>query len=57
MHSYLISVDPDDTVLVQVDNQLRDEAGDEYRPRGENNEKTIQGEIIRDAIIVEMWLD
>ncbi|XP_039129079.1 putative nuclease HARBI1 [Dioscorea cayenensis subsp. rotundata] len=54
LHNYLMGVDPDEALITQVDNEIRDEAGDEYRASGENNEETIQGEIIRDEIAVEM---
>ncbi|XP_039135853.1 putative nuclease HARBI1 [Dioscorea cayenensis subsp. rotundata] len=57
LHNYLMGVDPDETLIAQVDDELRDVAGEEHRASGENNEETIQGEIIRDAIAMEMWQD
>lgn len=52
-----MGLDPDEALLAQVDNELPDEAGEECHASGENNEETIQGEIIRDEIAVEIWLD
>ncbi|XP_039134177.1 uncharacterized protein LOC120271560 [Dioscorea cayenensis subsp. rotundata] len=55
LHNYLMGVDPDDILIAQVDNELSDEVQDEHDGTGENSEETIAGEIIRDAIAVEMW--
>ena len=57
LHNYLMGIDPDDTILAQVDNELRDEAGEECHVSGENNEETIREGIIRDAIAAETWLN
>ncbi|XP_039134372.1 putative nuclease HARBI1 [Dioscorea cayenensis subsp. rotundata] len=55
LHNYLMGVDPDDILIAQVDNELSDEVQDEHDGTGENSEETIAGEIIRDAIAVEMY--
>ena len=39
-----MGVDPNDTLLAQVDNKLRDETQEEHQSSGENNEEIIQGD-------------
>ena len=56
-YNYLISVDLDDALLAQVNNRLEDEAHEEHHRSEENNEETTKGEIIRDAIAAEMWVN
>ena len=56
-HNYLMCVDPDDTMLAQVDNELVDKAHEEHHVSWESNEETIEGAIIRDAIAAKMWLN
>ena len=57
LHNYLMGVDPDETILAQVDNELKDASQEEHHASGENNEETIQGEIIRNTISAEMWVN
>ena len=52
-----MGVDPDETILAQVDNELKDASQEEHHASGENNEETIQGEIIRNTISAEMWVN
>ena len=49
-----MGVDPDKTILAQVDNEVRDASQEEHHASGENNEETIQEEIIRNTILAEM---
>ena len=56
LYNYLMDVDPNDTILTQVDNELRQEVQDKHQGSRDNNEETIQGKIIRDDIEVEIWI-
>ena len=49
--------DSDDTILVQVDKELRDEVQEEHHDSWKNNEEIIQEEIIRDVIMAKMWIN
>lgn len=49
-----MSIDSNDVILAQVDNELEEEAHEKHHRSGENNEETIQGEIIRDAIAIKI---
>ncbi|XP_065865652.1 protein ALP1-like isoform X2 [Euphorbia lathyris] len=59
LHNYMIGVDPNDAILEQVDEEILNwnNSEDEQHNARENNEETRQGEIVRDLIAADMWVD
>ncbi|XP_016490534.2 uncharacterized protein LOC107810288 [Nicotiana tabacum] len=59
LHNYLRGVDPDDWLLAEVDAELVNDTNVLEEPSNskESNEEFKKGELIRDHIATNMWLD
>ena len=58
LHNYLMSADPDDSLIDEVDHELNVGPTEQeyYAPRNEN-EDAARGEQLRDSIANDMWID
>ncbi|KAK4275501.1 hypothetical protein QN277_018572 [Acacia crassicarpa] len=58
LHNYLMTVEPGEELIRQVDNELagEDHSYEDSAPRGDRSE-AARGELIRDAIAQQMWTD
>lgn len=59
LHNYLMEVDPDQTLIDEVDREIINESPPEegiHAPRNDN-EDAARGEYLRDSITASMWTD
>lgn len=59
LHNYLMSIDPDEELIAEVDAELANQnvPHDNYRATGSDNEEAAQGELIIDDLANQMWTD
>ncbi|GKV29285.1 hypothetical protein SLEP1_g38222 [Rubroshorea leprosula] len=56
IHIFLIGVDPDEELIVEVDMELRNQENlQQTRTSREEEEDASRGEMLRDVIVVDMW--
>ncbi|XP_028768055.1 uncharacterized protein LOC114725688 [Neltuma alba] len=59
LHNYLMSIDPNEDLIEEVDRELatQSESDNNNHERHGDNDEAVQGQLIRDTIANEMWID
>lgn len=59
LHNYLMSIDPDEDLIAEVDAELANQnvSQDNYQGRRSDSEEVVQGELLRDSLANQMWTD
>lgn len=59
LHNYLMTIDPDEDLIAEVDSELANQnvSHDNYQATRSDSEETAHGELIRDTLANQMWID